>query len=285
MHTHTYNTAHEHGHEHDQEHKHAHERAHGHNHHAGHTANHAGNRILTVRANSGLSGDIILSGLAKLAELEDAELNKLIAELKIPALENCLSIETRSINAVNGWICKITLPHEHAHRSMADIKQLIQASDLPEEAKNLSGAAFSLLAEAEGAVHGKKPDEITFHEVGALDSILDICLSCRIFTLLAPERFICSPLPLADGAIHCAHGCLPSPAPAVLRLLTGIPVRGFEGSGETVTPTALALLKALKASFGPWPEFTVQKTLISYGQKVFPDLPNGAIWALGASND
>jgi uncharacterized protein (DUF111 family) len=276
---HTHNTGHEQGHAHEHDHDHAH----GHN-HATCPANHLCPRILTVRANSGLSGDIILGGLAKLAELEDAELNKLIAELKFPALENCLSIETRSINAITGWHCKITLPHEHAHRSMADIKQLIQASDFPEETKDLSIAAFSLLAEAEGAVHGKKPDDITFHEVGALDSILDICLSCRIFTLLSPERFICSPLPLADGAIHCAHGCLPAPAPAVLRLLTGIPVRGFAGSGETVTPTALALLKALKASFGPWPEFTVQKTLISYGQKVFADLPNGAIWALGTSN-
>jgi uncharacterized protein (DUF111 family) len=102
--------------------------------------------------------------------------------------------------------------------------------------------------------------------------------------MLAPERFICSPLPLADGAIHCAHGCIPAPAPAVLRLLDGVPVCGFKGEGETVTPTALALLKALGATFGPWPEFTVQKTLISYGEKIFPNLPNGAIWALGVTD-
>jgi uncharacterized protein (DUF111 family) len=114
-----------------------------------------------------------------------------------------------------------------------------------------------------------------------LDSIIDTCLCCRFFALLKPARFVCSPLPLADGGIHCAHGLLPSPAPAVLRMLEGIAVRGFPGVGETVTPTALSLLKALRADFGPWPEMTVLKTAISYGTKVFPDAPNGALWALG----
>ncbi|MDR1242251.1 MAG: LarC family nickel insertion protein [Deltaproteobacteria bacterium] len=274
------------------EHEHHAGHAHGneHEHHAGHAhePEHSHARrgsILTVRACSGLSGDIIVSALAKLADLSREDINGLTEELKLPALKDCLRLEARSVKAIYGWGCKIILPdehaHEHTHRNMADIERIIQNSDFPDAAKNLSIKAFYLLAEAEGAVHGKKPEEVTFHEVGALDSILDICLSCRIFTLLAPEYFICSPLPMADGAIYCAHGCIPSPAPAVLRLLTGIPVRGFAGEGETVTPTALSLLKALGASFGSWPEFTVQKTLISYGDKIFPGLPNGAIWALG----
>ena len=81
--------------------------------------------------------------------------------------------------------------------------------------------------------------------------------------------------------IRCAHGILPSPAPAVLRMLKGVAIQGFSGSGETVTPTALALLKALGASFGPWPSMIVEKTVISYGTKVFGGTMNGAIWALG----
>jgi uncharacterized protein (DUF111 family) len=240
-----------------------------------------GDSILTVRALSGLSGDMILGGLAALADVGDEELGRAVAELHIPAPENCVRLETRSVNGAAGIGCRIDLPHEHAHRTFKDIAALIASSDMPEEPKTLSLEAFTLLAKAEGAVHGREPESVTFHEVGALDSIIDCCLCCRFFVLLKPTRFVCSPLPLADGGIHCAHGLLPSPAPAVLRMLEGIAVRGFPGVGETVTPTALSLLKALRADFGPWPEMTVLKTAISYGTKVFPDAPNGALWALG----
>ena len=242
---------------------------------------HKGAKILTVRALSGLSGDMLLSGLAGMAGLSQDDLDALCAELDMPALHGALRLETRSVNAVAGLGCRIALPHEHAHRSLADIERIIAASRLPDESKALSLTAFTLLAEAEAAVHGTLPHEVRFHEVGALDSILDSCMVCRLFTLLAPDRFICSPLPLADGSVLCAHGRMPSPAPAVLRLLEGVPVRGFAGEGETVTPTALSLLKALGADFGPWPEMTVSKTLISYGDKIFANAPNGALWALG----
>lgn len=237
--------------------------------------------ILTVRAASGLSGDIMLGGLAALAGLTDKELHDLLAELHVPALEGCLTLEPRMVHHIAGIGCRITLPHEHAHRSLEDILKLIEKSAMPDTAKVYSYTAFSILAEAEATVHARKMKEVTFHEVGALDSILDICLVCRIFALLHPVRFVCSPLPLADGMIRCAHGVVPSPAPAVLRMLEGVPIQGFSGAGETVTPTAMALLKALEASFGPWPSMMVQKTVISYGTKVFENTLNGAIWALG----
>jgi uncharacterized protein (DUF111 family) len=237
--------------------------------------------ILTVRALSGLSGDMMLGGLAALAGVGDEELGRAVAALHIPVPENCVRLETRSVNGATGIGCRIELPHEHAHRTFKDVEALIAASAMPDDAKALSLRAFILLAAAEGAVHGQAPETVTFHEVGALDSILDACLCCRLFTRLGPARFVCSPLPLADGCIRCAHGLLPSPAPAVLRMLEGIEVRGFPGAGETVTPTAVSLLKAFDADFGPWPEMTVQKTVISYGSRVFPDVPNGALWALG----
>lgn len=240
-----------------------------------------GGMVLTVRACSGLSGDIMLGGLAALASLTKKELHAMLAELNVPALEACLELEPRMVHHITGIGCRITLPHEHAHRTLGDILTLIEKSSMPDEAKELSRRAFTILAEAEAAVHGKKLESITFHEVGALDSILDICLVCRIFSLLHPVRFICSPLPLADGMIRCAHGVVPAPAPAVLRMLEGVSVQGFSGTGETVTPTAMALLKALEASFGPWPSMTVQRTVISYGTKVFENTLNGAIWTLG----
>ena len=263
--------------EHCHEHTHAFHQTGGHE----HGRQRLGGTVLTVRALAGLSGDMMLGGLAALAELSQDELHALVDELRLPALKNCLTVEERSVNHILGVGCRIDLPHEHAHRTLADVRRIIEDSAMPAEAKELAVQAFAVLARAEGAVHGKQPDEVTFHEVGALDSILDTCLVCRIFTLLRPGRFVCSPLPLADGVIRCAHGQMPSPAPAVFHMLPGVPVRSFSGQGETVTPTALSLLKALKADFGDWPHMTVKKTVISYGGKVFVDAPNGSLWALG----
>ncbi len=261
-----------HGHDHPGDHHHAHG-AHG---HGG-----RGGNVLTVRAVSGLSGDMMLAGLMRMAGLSQAELDAETEKLGLEALNGCVRVEQRSLNQVNGWACTIDLPHEHAHRSFADIRGLIEASAMEPRAKELSLAAFSQLAGAEGAVHGRDPDQVTFHEVGALDSILDICLTASLFVRLDPARFVCSPLPLADGGVLCAHGWLPTPAPAVLQLLEGVPVRGFPGQGETVTPTAIALLKALGASFGTWPDMIIQRRALVYGGKVFADAPNGIIWAYG----
>lgn len=282
-HTHHDHDHHDHDHHDHGHHDHGHHDHHEHDHH--HDHHHAGpaarGRVLTVRASSGLSGDIMLAGLAALADLGDKDLDQLIDELGLDALRGSVRLETRSVNSIAGVGCKVTLPHEHAHRNLADILEIVETGAMPDEAKALAVQAFTILARAEGEVHGKPYREVTFHEVGALDSILDICLVSRVFAMLKPERFVCNPLPLADGVVHCAHGKVPSPAPAVLRLLDGVPVSGFAGQGETVTPTAIALLKALGADFGPWPDMVVRKSVISYGTKVFPDVPNGAIWAMG----
>lgn len=92
---------------------------------------------------------------------------------------------------------------------------------------------------------------------------MDICFTCELFARLNPDYFVVSPLPIADGVIHCAHGAIPSPAPAVQAMLPGIPVRPFGAEGETVTPTALALLKAFNPTFGGWPMIVVEKLIPS----------------------
>ena len=255
---------------------------HSHDAHHGHDdARDTPPRIITVRPASGLSGDIMLAGLAALARLDQPRLDAMTEELGLPALRGCLALEPRSVNHIAGFGCRIDLPHEHVHRTLTDILTIIEASNMPDRARDAAASAFRLLAGAEAAVHGLTPDKVAFHEVGALDSILDTCLVCRLFVELDAERLVCGPLPLADGAARCAHGQIAVPAPAVLRLLEGVPVCAFPGRGETVTPTAAALLKALNADFGPWPSMTVRATAISYGTRVFPDAPNGAIWALG----
>jgi uncharacterized protein (DUF111 family) len=114
-----------------------------------------------------------------------------------------------------------------------------------------------------------------------LDSILDICLCAELFARLSPAQFVCGPLPLCDGIIKCDHGLLPAPAPAVFELLQGVPVRGIPSEGETVTPTAIALLKGLGAQFGAWPEMTIELTALVYGGRVLPGVANGALFALG----
>ena len=276
------------GHEHKSKHRHCHghTHAHGHEHEHGHDHEQKETRFpgscLTIRAASGLSGDMMLTGLALMSEATREDLDALVAGIGLDALAGAVSLERRSVNHVAGWGCRVRLPHEHAHRNMRAIAGIIEKSAMDEPAASLALKTFFLLAEAEGAVHGLSPQEVVFHEVGALDSILDICLVCSLFVRLAPANFVCSPLPLADGGVLCAHGWLPTPTPAVLELLRDIPVCGFAGQGETVTPTAIALLRALGASFGPWPSMRIERRALVYGGRVFADAPNGAVWAFGA---
>lgn len=297
---------HDHGHHHG-DHEHGHGK-HGHRHgdhhaHAGHApheaadaasatthnSGHTGRLTLTVRAVSGLSGDMMLAGLARMLgaheQLSDealqGELDTLTDALGLPALHGCLRLERRSVREVAGWGCRVELPVEHAHRNLGAIREIVGQSALRPAAARLALDAFSLLAGAEARVHGKAVEEVHFHEVGALDSILDFCLAAALFERVGPEHFVCGPLPMGEGGVVCAHGWLPTPAPAVLELLEGVTVCGFSGKGETVTPTALALLKAFGAEFGPWPSMRIQARALVYGSKVFADAPNGAIWALG----
>lgn len=268
-------------------HPHEHAQCHGHHHAHERICNEApksGGSVLTVRTHSGLSGDIFLAGLLRMTELSEAMLDERLAAV-LPELAGSVRLVRRQVNHIGGWHAEVSLPHQHAHRTLADITMLIAESGMDETAKGLATGAFMLLADAEAVVHEKKPEEVHFHEIGALDSILDICMSCELFTLLAPSRFVVSPLPLADGSVACAHGIVPVPAPAVLELLEGIPVRPFPGQGETVTPTALALLRTLGAAFGPWPAMRVEKRALVYGARIFADAPNGAVFAWGTQEN
>ena len=262
-------------HEHSHGHKHDHEHEHGRGHEGGPPL-----RVLTVRALSGISGDIMLAGLACMLGLDSGALGER-AGLVMPELGGAVSLRPHSVNGIAGWQAAVSLPVQHAHRTLEDVLAIVGQCGASPSAKALASRVFTLLAQAEGEVHGVAKEEVHFHEVGALDSILDTVLNCMLFDELKPDVFTASPLPLADGAIVCAHGVLPSPAPAVLRLLAGIPVAPFQGEGETVTPTGAALLKGLGAGFGPWPAMTVERCAIAYGTRVFPGAPNGAIFALG----
>jgi len=223
---------------------------------------------------------MLLTGLARLADVSAAELDDLVDQIGLPALSGCLRVDPHEVEYISGWRAAIALPHEHHHRTLATINGIIDASALPPAARTLAQHAFAILAEAEAKVHGCAVDDVHFHEVGALDSILDTCLAAALLTRIAPSALHCSPLPLCDGIIRCEHGLLASPPPAVQEMLAGVPVYGIDASGETVTPTALAFLKAAGAQFGRWPQCEVVRAERVYGGKVFANVPNGALFFL-----
>ena len=163
--------------------------------------------------------------------------------------------------------------HHHEHRGLREIEQIISAADLSDNVKNRSLKAFRLLAEAEGAVHGISPEEVHFHEVGAVDSIVDIVGAFVLLELSGVERVCASPVNVGCGTVECAHGILPVPAPATARLLQGIPTFSKGTPMERTTPTGALLLRVLADSFGAPPDGTVLGTGYGFGDRE-SDLPN-----------
>ncbi len=241
-------------------------------------------RLVVIRTPSGLSGDMFVAGLAALAELQNEQLQSMVESIGIAALNGSVALVEHSVAGINGLRLQVTLPHEHSHRSLKDIRTVIAKSAMTSGAKLTAESSFNLLGLVEGRIHGIPTEDVIFHEIGALDSILDICLTASLFDKLHPVRLLCSPLPVCDGTIRCAHGLLMSPAPAVQELLVGIPIYGVPPEGETVTPTAIALLKTLEATFGYWPSIRLDRIVRVYGGKIFESLPNGAVFGLGAEH-
>jgi uncharacterized protein (TIGR00299 family) protein len=165
--------------------------------------------------------------------------------------------------------------HEHVHgRTMAEIRDIIEASELPPRVKQASLAVFWRIAEIEAKMHHSTPEAIHFHEIGGLDSMLDIIGVCWCLDYLGVEAVYCSPLPSSTGWVDCAHGRMPIPAPATQELLVGVPMVATEIRGELVTPTGAGLMKVLATSFGPMPTMTPERTGFGAGTKDWPDRPN-----------
>ncbi|MDR1052012.1 MAG: LarC family nickel insertion protein [Deltaproteobacteria bacterium] len=234
-----------------------------------------------LRPHSGISGDIMVAGLASILGLNQPDLDDCLADLGLMRLLGRVRLGPRVLGGIAGHGLHVDLQPETVHRTLSDIEAFLEAADITDRARSHAARAFRILAEAEGQVHGRQPSEVHFHEVGAVDSLLDIGLASVLFDKLDPSVFVSGPLPLCDGTIECAHGLLPSPAPAVSVLLEGVDVCGLASRGETVTPTGLALVKSFGAVFGPWPHMTVARQALVYGTRVLPGVPNGARFAYG----
>ena len=156
-----------------------------------------------------------------------------------------ISAETVEVSGVRALRVTVEQPKQNAHRTFRGIRRLIEAAGLPKRSAERAIGAFRLLAEAEGAVHGHEPEEVTFHEVGAVDSIVDVAGSCVALELLGARTVSCGPLPMGTGTVPSAHGPLPVPGPATLAVLEGSRVRWTEEPHETTTPTGAALMASL----------------------------------------
>jgi len=168
--------------------------------------------------------------------------------------------------------------HEHHHheatRTYAEVRAIIEAGELPDPVREQALAVFHRLAEAEAKVHGATLDAVHFHEVGAVDSIVDIVGVALALHLLGVERVSASPVPTGSGTVTAAHGVMPVPAPATAELLRGIPLRAMEADGELTTPTGAAILAALATEFGPLPAMRVASLGYGAGRKdlAFPNV-------------
>ncbi|KAF0239953.1 MAG: hypothetical protein FD167_4278, partial [bacterium] len=164
--------------------------------------------------------------------------------------------------------------HEHNHRGLQEIYSIINNSTLSDWVKETSKKTFYRLAIAEGKIHNIPPEQVHFHEVGAIDAIVDIVGACIGFELLGVKNFICSPLHVGRGFVNCAHGRFPVPAPATLELLKGIPTYSTNIEGELVTPTGAAIVSTICNEFIPLPQMRVERAGYGAGGRDPKDFPN-----------
>jgi pyridinium-3,5-bisthiocarboxylic acid mononucleotide nickel chelatase len=181
------------------------------------------------------------------------------------------------------------LRHEHfridAHaRTLADIRRIISAAALSDRAQNTALAIFEALGQAEAKIHNTSIDNVHFHEVGAVDAMVDIVCAAVGAEALGVDEIICSPLNIGGGTVQCAHGTLPVPAPATLILLADAPVYSTGIQAELVTPTGAAIVKTLASQFAPFPEIKIEKSGYGAGSRDFPGHPNVVRLTIGEAS-
>ena len=177
-------------------------------------------------------------------------------------------------SGLSATYARVETAHEHSHRSLADIKQIIHGSDLSNAVKERAVQIFTRLAEAEARVHNEPIDHVHFHEVGALDAIVDVVGAAICFEALQIERFVSSPLHVGSGMVKMAHGQFPIPPPAVADLLKGVPFYSTEIKGELLTPTGAAIITTVCTEYGPIPQMTTDATGYGAGTREYQEFPN-----------
>jgi len=220
---------------------------------------------------SGLSGDMTVGALLHLG----LPRRKLERELKkLPGLRYRLEVSKKFVNGIEATRFRVRVEESGAGRSWKTIRKIIKQSSLEADVKDRGLDIFARLAEAEGTIHGVPPDRVHFHEVGAIDSIVDIMATAIGTHHLKIDSFVFSSVPLGRGVTPSRHGPLPVPAPATLELLKGVSVQWINLDGETITPTGAAILSALGSQVEDAPRMTIEKIGYGAGEREFPDRPN-----------
>ncbi|MDZ7669128.1 MAG: nickel pincer cofactor biosynthesis protein LarC [Gammaproteobacteria bacterium] len=215
----------------------------------------------------GASGDMLLGALVD-AGVPLETLQQAVAGLGLGGIQlSARRVDQRGIAATK---VDVTTRTEHHHRHLPDIEQIINAGALSTSVQTRSISVFRTLAEAEAQVHDMPVASVHFHEVGALDAIADVVGVVAGLEFLGVSSISCRALPFSHGTVHCAHGLLPVPAPAVLRLAEGLPTEPLDVQGETLTPTAAALLRTVVTDWGDAPPMLVHKHGYGAGSKSFP---------------
>ena len=217
-------------------------------------------RIAYFDCFSGVSGDMILGALID-AGLDLHQLNEELKKLKMGGYT--LNTEKTTRQGISGTRFSVDADDDHVERHLKDIEKILDHSDLSDDIKDRSKSVFRELADVEAKIHNCSPGEIHFHEIGAMDSIIDTVGSLLGLKLLGIEAVYASRIPVGAGFVECDHGTLPLPAPAALELLKGIPIVASSMEKEIVTPTGIAILKNVAKSFGVMPKMKVG--CIGYG--------------------
>jgi uncharacterized protein (TIGR00299 family) protein len=220
---------------------------------------------------SGIAGDMILGALIDLG----VEIEFLKNELKKINLSGYkINIKKVEKNHISGIDVYIKVEKLQKYRSYSDIKKLIINSSLDNEIKKISIKIFQKLAQAEGKIHSIPMDKVHFHEIGAIDSIIDIVGAIICITKLDLKEIYCSPLPLGKGFVKCTHGLIPIPAPATVEILKNTPVYQTNRRQELVTPTGAAIITTIAKKFGENTSMKINK--IGYGagktKSIYPNL-------------
>jgi pyridinium-3,5-bisthiocarboxylic acid mononucleotide nickel chelatase len=220
---------------------------------------------------SGVSGDMFLAACLD-AGLDRDRLEAELARLAIGPYE--FNVERVTRGGLAGTHVQITASGRQPHRHLGPIEKMIESSALPDSVKQRSRAIFRRLGEAEARLHDQPIEKVHFHEVGAVDAILDIVGSCVALDMLGVEDLAASPLNLGYGRVSAAHGSLPVPAPATVELLRGIPVYSSGVEAELVTPTGAAIVSTLATEFGPLPPMKIECIGYGAGSRELPGHPN-----------
>jgi pyridinium-3,5-bisthiocarboxylic acid mononucleotide nickel chelatase len=227
----------------------------------------------------GASGDMIMAAMLD-AGLPEQALRQALAGLRLPGYE--LAIKRVVKNGFSATQVAVNVAVDVPERRLSEIMDLLEKSDLPEGIRLQAGATFARLAEVEAGIHGTAIEQVHLHELGGVDTVVDVCAALLGLKILGVERLAASPVPLGRGFVQGAHGQIPLPAPATVQLLQGVPVNGRDVEAELVTPTAAVLLTQLADSFGPIPSMRLVASGYGAGRRELP-FPNLLRLLLGES--